>query len=86
MRDWAGVRRNVKIYSSIAGRSAIGVASLRSWWVAIGVASSRNGWCEAIGVAAGVSLTGLGFAYCDFHQHNPRTQLTSAESEPRKLR
>ena len=27
------------------------------------------------------SLSGLGFAYCDFHQHNPRTQLTSAESE-----
>jgi hypothetical protein len=28
------------------------------------------------------SVAGLGFAYCDFHQHNPRTQLTSAEPEP----
>jgi hypothetical protein len=23
------------------------------------------------------SISGLGFAYCDFRQHNPRTQLTS---------
>jgi len=23
------------------------------------------------------SVSGLGFAYCDFHQHNPRSQLTS---------
>ncbi len=28
------------------------------------------------------SISGLSFAYCDFHQHNPRTRLTSAESEP----
>ncbi|HTP90599.1 MAG TPA: hypothetical protein VMJ52_02615 [Xanthobacteraceae bacterium] len=28
------------------------------------------------------SLAGLSFAYCDFHQHNPRTQLT-AGAEPR---
>ncbi len=27
------------------------------------------------------SIAGLSFAYCDFHQHNPRTRLTSAESE-----
>ena len=27
------------------------------------------------------SIAGLGFAYCDFHQHNPRTQLTSGASE-----
>jgi len=24
------------------------------------------------------SLSGLGFAYCDFHQHNPRTELISS--------
>lgn len=28
------------------------------------------------------SIAGMGFAYCDFHQHSPRTQMTSAESEP----
>jgi len=30
------------------------------------------------------SIAGLGFAYCDFRQHNPRTHLISraAESEP----
>ncbi len=28
------------------------------------------------------SIAGLGFAYCDFHQNNPRTRLTSAETEP----
>jgi hypothetical protein len=27
------------------------------------------------------SLSGLGFAYCDFHQRNPRTQLTSGATE-----
>jgi hypothetical protein len=27
------------------------------------------------------SLAGLGFAYCDFYQRNPRSQLTSRESE-----
>lgn len=27
------------------------------------------------------SLSGLGFAYCDFHQHNPRSQLTSGAPE-----
>jgi hypothetical protein len=27
------------------------------------------------------SLSGLGFAYCDFYQHNPRTQMTSAPGE-----
>lgn len=27
------------------------------------------------------SIAGLGFAYCDFHQHNPRSQLTSAPAE-----
>jgi hypothetical protein len=27
------------------------------------------------------SLSGLGFAYCDFYQHNLRTQMTSAPSE-----
>ena len=26
------------------------------------------------------SLVGLGFAYCDFHQRNPRAQLTGARS------
>jgi hypothetical protein len=31
------------------------------------------------------SLSGMGFAYCDFHQRNPRSQLTSGEvSEPRE--
>lgn len=29
------------------------------------------------------SLAGLGFAYCDFHQHNPRIQLTGVSREPR---
>jgi hypothetical protein len=29
------------------------------------------------------SLVGLGFAYCDFHQRNARTQLTGAERSPR---
>ena len=29
------------------------------------------------------SLAGLGFAYCDFTQHNPRTRLTNNEAEPR---
>ena len=28
------------------------------------------------------SLAGLGFAYCDFYQRNPRTQLISGPSEP----
>ena len=28
------------------------------------------------------SIAGLGFAYCDFHQHNPRAQITSRGSEP----
>jgi len=28
------------------------------------------------------SLAGLGFAYCDFHQHNPRSQLTSGPTGP----
>ncbi len=27
------------------------------------------------------SIAGLGFAYCDFHQHNPRAQITSRGSE-----
>src|SRR5580692_7600463 len=27
------------------------------------------------------SLSGLGFAYCDFYQRNPRVQLTSRETE-----
>jgi hypothetical protein len=27
------------------------------------------------------SLTGLSFAYCDFHQRNPRTRLTTGPSE-----
>jgi hypothetical protein len=27
------------------------------------------------------SLAGLGFAYCDFYQRNPRSQLTSRETE-----
>lgn len=29
------------------------------------------------------SLSGLGFAYCDFYQRNPRTELFSRRSEPR---
>jgi hypothetical protein len=29
------------------------------------------------------SLSGLGFAYCDFTQHNPRTQLIGAPAEQR---
>ena len=28
------------------------------------------------------SLSGLGFAYCDFYQRNPRTQLTTSPTEP----
>jgi hypothetical protein len=28
------------------------------------------------------SLSGLGFAYCDFNQRNPRTQLISGPAEP----
>jgi hypothetical protein len=28
------------------------------------------------------SLAGLNFAYCDFYQRNPRTQLISRSSEP----
>jgi hypothetical protein len=28
------------------------------------------------------SIAGLGFAYCDFRQHNPRTQLTSNTRGP----
>jgi hypothetical protein len=29
------------------------------------------------------SVSGLGFAYCDFHQHNPRTQIiTRASARP----
>jgi hypothetical protein len=27
------------------------------------------------------SLAGLGFAYCDFYQRNPRSQLVSSSSE-----
>lgn len=27
------------------------------------------------------SISGLTFAYCDFHQHNPRSQLTSGATE-----
>jgi hypothetical protein len=27
------------------------------------------------------SLSGLGFAYCDFYQRNPRSQLISSRSE-----
>jgi hypothetical protein len=30
------------------------------------------------------SLSGLGFAYCDFYQRNPRTQLTTNPTEPPK--
>lgn len=26
------------------------------------------------------SISGLGFAYCDFHQHNPRTQLMGSRA------
>jgi hypothetical protein len=28
------------------------------------------------------SIAGLGFAYCDFYQRNPRTELISGRSEP----
>jgi hypothetical protein len=28
------------------------------------------------------SISGLGFAYCDFYQRNPRTQISSSQSEP----
>jgi len=34
------------------------------------------------------SIAGLGFAYCDFRQHNPRTQLTANNTraaEPMRL-
>jgi hypothetical protein len=30
------------------------------------------------------SLSGLGFAYCDFYQHNPRSRLISSAPEPRQ--
>jgi hypothetical protein len=29
------------------------------------------------------SLSGLGFAYCDFYQHNPRTQMITRARAPR---
>jgi hypothetical protein len=29
------------------------------------------------------SLSGLGFAYCDFYQHNPRADMMSRGAEPR---
>ena len=29
------------------------------------------------------SLSGLGFAYCDFYQRNPRTELLTRRAEPR---
>jgi hypothetical protein len=32
------------------------------------------------------SIAGLGFAYCDFRQHNPRTQLTSNMHMPEPVR
>ena len=32
------------------------------------------------------SIAGLGFAYCDFHQRNPRAQLLSQRAEPRRQR
>ncbi len=28
------------------------------------------------------SISGLGFAYCDFYQRNPRTELLSKRAEP----
>ena len=28
------------------------------------------------------SISGLGFAYCDFYQHNPRTQIISGAAAP----
>jgi hypothetical protein len=28
------------------------------------------------------SVSGLGFAYCDFHQHNPRAQMISRSAAP----
>lgn len=28
------------------------------------------------------SISGMGFAYCDFHQHNPRTQIISGPTGP----
>jgi hypothetical protein len=28
------------------------------------------------------SVSGLGFAYCDFYQHNPRTQLMARAPAP----
>jgi hypothetical protein len=28
------------------------------------------------------SVSGLGFAYCDFHQHNPRAQIITRASAP----
>ncbi len=32
------------------------------------------------------SISGLSFAYCDFHQHNPRAQvITRASASPRSL-
>ena len=32
------------------------------------------------------SISGLGFAYCDFHQHNPRLQLISSASHQAPIR
>jgi hypothetical protein len=30
------------------------------------------------------SLSGLGFAYCDFYQHNPRVQMTTSAPPERE--
>lgn len=32
------------------------------------------------------SISGLGFAYCEFHRHNARASVAHASSEPLKLR
>ena len=32
------------------------------------------------------SISGMSFAYCDFRQHNPRTQLTSSERRTEPVR
>jgi len=32
------------------------------------------------------SISGMSFAYCDFRQHNPRTQLTGSEHRPEPVR
>jgi hypothetical protein len=32
------------------------------------------------------SISGMGFAYCDFRQHNPRAQLTGGEHRPEPVR